>query len=178
MLKRLMGTLAPRFAALVSCAALGACAHHPLPTPSPIAAVAPARPLDAELQTLLLGNVLHFDYDSASLDKPGRERLARIGEYLLRHPDEGIRISGNCDERGTEEYNLALGQRRADVAKQYLTGLGIDERRIATVSYGKDRPALDEHDARAWAANRRDEFSESDALRVDVVATLDDADAR
>ena len=69
-----------------------------------------------------------------------------------------MRVEGNCDERGTQEYNLALGQRRADAAKKFLMALGVAEHRIGTISYGEERPADPGHNERAWALNRRDEF--------------------
>ncbi len=162
-----------RFALLIPCIAFVACAHRQVLPSTPEPELDPTAEVDPDLKALLAGSVLHFDYDATNLDRQNRQRLARIAEYLRDHPEVGLRISGNCDERGTEEYNLMLGQRRADVARQYLTDLGIDDSRIATVSYGKDKPTDDDHDALAWAQNRRDEFEPMGAPRADVVAARD-----
>jgi peptidoglycan-associated lipoprotein len=140
-----------------------------LPKPGPITTVAMS--VDPDLESLLAGSVLHFDTDASNLDKHDRQRLQHVADYLLGHPGTAIRVAGNCDERGTEEYNLALGQRRSDVAKQYLVDLGVEEARVVTVSYGKEHPASDGHDEASWAQNRRDELFEAE---TDVVATSDD----
>ncbi len=79
-------------------------------------------------------------------------------EWLKANPKARIRIEGNCDERGTIEYNQALGQRRASSAKKYLTDLGISAKRITLISYGKEKPTCTEHDEACWQKNRRDDF--------------------
>jgi peptidoglycan-associated lipoprotein len=112
-----------------------------------------------DLQKMLAGDVLHFDFDRADLKPESRERLQRISEILAKHPGLTIRIEGNCDERGGEEFNLQLGQQRAAVAKKYLVNLGVGANRVDTISYGKDRPANPEHNEQAWAENRRDDIS-------------------
>jgi len=102
--------------------------------------------------------MIHFDFDKADLKPEARKILKKIAEWLLKHPEYNIRIEGYCDERGTEEYNLALGQRRADAAKKYLIELGVSPDRISTISYGEENPIDPRHCEEAWAKNRRDQF--------------------
>jgi peptidoglycan-associated lipoprotein len=99
-----------------------------------------------------------FDLDKAEIRTDQRDKLAADGTWLRSHPSVKVRIEGHCDERGTEAYNLALGEHRAAAVRAYLTTLGVDEARIATISYGKDRPFATGHDEAAWAENRRDHF--------------------
>ncbi len=102
--------------------------------------------------------MIHFDFDKSELKPKAREILKKKAEWLLKHPEFNVRIEGYCDERGTEEYNLALGQRRADAAKKYLIELGVPADRISTISYGEENPIDPRHCEAAWAKNRRDEF--------------------
>jgi len=83
---------------------------------------------------------VYFDYDFSELSPETRTVLQSFFEHARQRPDQGVRIEGNCDERGSREYNLALGQRRADAARKYLENLGLDPRRITTISNGKERP--------------------------------------
>jgi peptidoglycan-associated lipoprotein len=108
-----------------------------------------------DLQKMLAGEVLNFDFDRADLSAESRERLQRIAEILAKHPGLTVRIEGHCDERGGEEFNLQLGQMRAAAAKKYLGNLGIASARIDTISYGKTRPANPAHNEQAWTENRR-----------------------
>ncbi len=101
---------------------------------------------------------IHFDYDKYSLKSGSREILKKQATWLTNHETASVIIEGNCDERGTTEYNLALGERRAKEAMKYLVELGIDGKRLKTVSYGKERPLDSEHNEEAWAKNRRDHF--------------------
>ncbi len=101
---------------------------------------------------------IHFDYDKFSLTDTGRAFLNKHAAWLSKNKDVMIVIEGNCDERGTSEYNLALGERRADAAAKYLTGMGIDSKRIKTISYGFERPLDPRHNEEAWAKNRRAHF--------------------
>ena len=101
---------------------------------------------------------IYFDFDQSDLRPEAREILNVKAEVLRRYPDIRIRIEGHCDERGTVEYNLALGERRAEAARAYLIDLGIDPDRITTVSYGEERPAVEGSNEAAWSQNRRDEF--------------------
>ena len=102
---------------------------------------------------------IYFDFDMAELKPEAKAVLKAKADFLGAYPEYALRIDGHCDERGTAEYNLALGDRRAHAAKQYLTDLGISEHRMSTVSYGEERPADPGHNEEAWAKNRRDEFT-------------------
>ncbi len=101
---------------------------------------------------------LHFGFDKFDLTSEAMEILNRKASFLKADTNVTIRIEGNCDERGTTEYNLALGDRRADSALNYLLEQGIAKERISTVSYGKERPLDPGHNEKAWAKNRRDHF--------------------
>ena len=101
---------------------------------------------------------IHFDFDKYDLRPEDIKILDEKASFLKAHPDLNIRIEGNCDERGTIEYNLALGDRRAKAAQKYLYDVGIDKGRITTISYGKERPLDPGHNEEAWAKNRRDHF--------------------
>jgi len=105
----------------------------------------------------LLGDI-YFDFDKADLSEDARARLAKNGDWLRSHPEFQVTIEGNCDERGTNEYNLALGQRRASAAKDYLASLGLDASRLQTISYGEERPVCTESDEGCWSRNRHDHF--------------------
>ena len=102
---------------------------------------------------------IYFDYDAATLTHAARQTLTRNFDLLKKDPRAKVRIEGNCDERGSDEYNLALGERRAQAAALYLTTLGIPAERLSTISYGKEKPADPGHDEAAWARNRRDELA-------------------
>jgi peptidoglycan-associated lipoprotein len=101
---------------------------------------------------------VYFDFDKSDVREDQRDALQRNAEWLKKYPTIRFRIEGHCDERGTREYNLALGERRANSAKEYLASLGIDSSRMETVSYGKERPFDPGHDESAWAKNRRAHF--------------------
>ena len=102
---------------------------------------------------------IHFDFDKYNIRQEDRKILSRNAAYLLKSKNMTIIIEGNCDERGTAEYNMALGERRADEAKKYLVNLGVDSKRITTISYGSEKPLDPGHDEDAWAKNRRDHFA-------------------
>jgi len=99
-----------------------------------------------------------YDYDAATLREDARTALAADAEWLKDHPGAKIVIEGHCDERGTDEYNLALGDRRANAAKEYLQALGIDEGRFKTVSYGRARPFCTDENETCYQENRRAHF--------------------
>jgi peptidoglycan-associated lipoprotein len=99
-----------------------------------------------------------FDYDKYDIRPEARDALARTAEFLRRYPEAKVSIEGHCDERGSLEYNLALGAERAEATKKFLTSLGIDASRMSTVSYGKERPFCTEHDETCWQQNRRGHF--------------------
>ncbi len=113
---------------------------------------------DDPLPELLKETVLHYNYDESALSGPDMMRLQKVARVLRDQPWSAIRISGNCDERGTEEYNLALGQRRADAAQAYLIALGVREDQIETISYGEELPLIPAATEEAYAENRRAEF--------------------
>lgn len=96
-----------------------------------------------------------FEYDSSALDAQGQDVLTRQAGWLQSNGNVNVTIEGHCDERGTREYNIALGERRAYAAKKYLVSQGVSPNRISTVSYGKERPAVIGSDEGAWAQNRR-----------------------
>lgn len=98
---------------------------------------------------------IHFDFDKSNLTPEARKILDQYAAWLLEHKDFNILIEGHCDERGTTEYNLALGEGRAAAAANYLADLGIEEKRVETISYGKERPLDPGHNEEAWAKNRR-----------------------
>lgn len=102
---------------------------------------------------------VYFDYDSPDLRQDARNTLTKNAEIMLKSkPVAKIKIEGHCDERGSSEYNLALGERRAKSAMQYLITLGVKPERLSVISYGKEKPAVQGNDEQAWAKNRRAEF--------------------
>ena len=100
-------------------------------------------------------DTVYFDTDRYNIDSEDAAALASQAQWLMRYPDKRATLEGHCDERGTREYNLALGERRANAAKTYLASLGVDSSRITTLSYGKERPAAMGSDEASWAKNRR-----------------------
>jgi peptidoglycan-associated lipoprotein len=103
-------------------------------------------------------DMIFFDFDRSDLREDSRQTLQAKAEALRQFPDIRVRIEGHADERGTVEYNLALGERRADAARAYLIDLGIDPDRMTTISYGEERPQVQGSNESAWSQNRRDEF--------------------
>ena len=101
---------------------------------------------------------VYFDFDSSKIRQDQVERIEGNGDFLKKNPEVHIRIEGNCDPRGTNEYNLALGERRALSAKRYLANLGVDGSRMDTISFGEEKLLLFGHDEISWAQNRRDDF--------------------
>lgn len=99
-----------------------------------------------------------FEFDKSRLTMDARALLQANAEWLRNHPDIRVQIEGHCDERGTIEYNLALGERRAMSVRNYLVSLGIPAEQLYTISYGEERPAVLGHTEEAWAQNRRAEF--------------------
>lgn len=102
---------------------------------------------------------IFFNFDDSTILADQRKVLDQDFTWLKAHPEVKVTAEGNCDERGTEEYNLALGERRAEAAKNYLVAEGIAADRINTISYGKDRPFVLGHDENTWRLNRRDHFA-------------------
>jgi len=107
---------------------------------------------DAGLRTI------NFDFDKYDIRSDARGVLAQNADYLKANSSIKVQIEGHCDERGSTEYNIALGEKRANAAKQYLADLGVGNDRVSTISYGEERPLVDESNPEAWAKNRRAEF--------------------
>lgn len=165
---------------------LTACHAKPAPAPAPTPAAAPpvvitnpppqqmtapppvakpSGPTEAEIAaevsrvTNAIGQPIYFEYDKDVIRDSERAALDAKVPLLQQYPQLRIRIAGNTDERGSDEYNLALGQRRAAAAQRYLNGRGIESSRIDIVSYGEERPAMTGEGEAAWSRNRRDEFT-------------------
>ena len=102
---------------------------------------------------------IYFDFDSYDLSNQARKTLTSDADYLRKRAVAKLRIEGNCDERGSAEYNIALGEKRAKTAEKYLVTMGIPANRLSIISYGKEKPADPGHDEAAWAKNRRDDFT-------------------
>ncbi len=156
-----------RVAALAAMLALAACATKPRP-----AAEAPpqAPPATAQMQNRVettavpgsvqdfrvnVGDTVHFAYDKYEIQDQDRDLLQRQAAWLQKYPQVRVTIEGHCDPRGTREYNLALGARRASAVKEYLVSLGVPSSRVDTISYGKERPVCTESDESCWAQDRR-----------------------
>ncbi|MET0179778.1 MAG: peptidoglycan-associated lipoprotein Pal, partial [Novosphingobium sp.] len=116
---------------------------------------APIPGSQADYVASVTSDTVYFDTDRYDIDSGDGATLRSQAQWLARYPGTRITIEGHCDERGTRDYNLALGERRANAAKTYLIGVGVDPSRIATVSYGKERPLALGSDEASWARNRR-----------------------
>ncbi len=151
-----------------SALALGACAKKPpeelppapvattAPTPAPAVPQGPQPGSQAHFSNAMRGaDTIYFDTDKYDIDSQDAAALRQQAEYLLQYPSAGATVQGHADERGTREYNLALGERRANAAKNYLVSLGVSDSRLRTVSYGEERPVALGSDEAAWAQNRR-----------------------
>ena len=101
---------------------------------------------------------IYFEFDKSTLTPAAQDNLLQKAEWLRENPDTTVTIGGHCDNRGTNEYNLALGDRRAESAKAFLVDLGIDASRLTAISYGEERPVDPRNNEEAWAKNRRDHF--------------------
>jgi peptidoglycan-associated lipoprotein len=123
--------------------------------PAPVAAAAPS------LEDMFLKEVrdAFFDYDAATIRPDAREALQKTADFLKNYPQARVTIEGHCDERGSTEYNLALGQRRANAVKEYLVSLGISADRLSTTSWGKEKPFCTESNEACWQQNRRGHFT-------------------
>jgi len=138
-------------------------APPPAPTtaPAPPATRGESDVMSQDLQTLNSKGYLKdgfFDFDKADLRDDARTALAADAEWMKQYASIKVLVEGHCDERGTEEYNLSLGQKRASAVKDYLVSLGIEGSRVNTVSYGKARPFCTDHDENCWQQNRRGHF--------------------
>ena len=165
MVKKLLGVLG---IAILSVAVVGCASRSPEPEPEPepsrggfgqegetepVRRATPAPgAATAEFETI------YFEFDVSTLRPDAKATLRASAEGLKQHPDTRVEVQGNCDNRGSNEYNLALGSRRAESARRYLRDLGINASRITTVSFGEERPAVRGNNEVAWAKNRRDDF--------------------
>ncbi len=116
-----------------------------------------ATPVDMAAQTITDG-IVYFDFDKYDVKPEYREMLRQKAELMRQYPSIRVRIEGNCDERGTQEYNLALGERRARAAYEYMVMLGVNPSQLEMISYGKERPAVQGTGDQVWSLNRRDDF--------------------
>ena len=132
-----------------------ALAGEDLPLAEPVEEFVYIEPITPEFEAV------RFDYDQYRIRSQDEAILGRIASYLREHPETRVLIEGNCDERGTNEYNMALGEQRALAARRYLVGLGVDSGRLSTISYGEERPIDIRSTEDAWAKNRRAEFAVS-----------------
>ena len=154
-----------KFACLSAALLLAACTHkqeavNTAPPPAPMApAPAPVTssivPGSAEDLRVNVGDTVHFAYNQYNIEDSDKGILGRQAAWLAKYPSVRVTIEGNCDERGTREYNLALGARRANAVKEYLVSLGVNTARLQTVSYGKERPLCTQSSEDCWAQNRR-----------------------
>src|SRR5256885_2921017 len=175
---------ASRLLTMLAAAALFAACSHAKPAseekvaqaPSQPAAVRPAvaQPEPAQVQANgqdeldrameQLRNVsVFFEFDSATLTADARDKLSAVGNVLARYPDLKVRIEGNCDERGSEQYNLALGQRRADAVKRYIADVAAKPAQLVAISFGSEKPKATGHDEEAWQQNRRADLAAGSA---------------
>jgi peptidoglycan-associated lipoprotein len=146
---------------------LAACAHkqeavNMAPPPPHTATVVPParvtrsiRPGSEQDFRVNVGDTVHFALNQYQIEDSDKALLQRQAAWLSKYPRVQVRIEGHCDERGTREYNLALGARRANAVKEYLAGQGVAMGRIDTISYGKERPICTQSDEQCWAQNRR-----------------------
>lgn len=135
----------------------GVATTTPPRTPATVAPPQPTGPAPGSEQDFVVnvGDRVFFGFDSSNLDSEAQETLRRQAAWLERYPSTTITVEGHCDERGTRAYNLALGARRANAVKQYLTSLGVNSGRIKTISYGKERPVALCSNESCWSQNRR-----------------------
>jgi peptidoglycan-associated lipoprotein len=123
--------------------------------PSGAGSLTPQQQALAQLKTK---NVVYFDYDSSEIQQQYLAVVSANASYLVKYPTAHVRLEGNTDERGSREYNIGLGERRAQVVRRALLAQGVADAQITTVSYGEERPAVEGHDEAAYAQNRRVEF--------------------
>jgi peptidoglycan-associated lipoprotein len=163
--------------ALLSIAALAACASQstpesePAPAPAPSTSAKPATPQAttataaprgaatfSRAATMPQARSVYYEYDKSEIKADGVKTIDAHAQYLRDHPEVKVKVEGNADERGSAEYNLALGQRRADAVMKRMAILGVSSERIETVSFGKEKPKATGHDESAWSENRRSDI--------------------
>ena len=155
-------SLGLKLAAIAFAVVLAGCETKPVVTPeAPPPAPAVATPTStivpgsAEDLRVNVGDTVHFDYDKYAILDADKGTLQRQATWLGKYPSVRVTIEGHADERGTREYNLALGARRANAVKEYLVSIGVSAARVDTISYGKERPICSESTEACWAQNRR-----------------------
>jgi len=156
-----------KFAAIAAMLMVAACASKPKPmaeAPPPPPSSTTAPPAEVQSSTVPgslqdfkvnVGDTVHFDYDKYSVRDDDKDLLSRQAAWLQKYPQVRVTVEGHCDERGTREYNLALGARRANAVKEYLVSLGVSSARVDTISYGKERPICTESDESCYSQNLR-----------------------
>jgi peptidoglycan-associated lipoprotein len=144
------------FAAVALLVACTATPPTPAPTAAPMAPPMASGPAPGSQEDLVAtaGDRVYFDTDRSTLSTEAQDTLGKQAAWLAKYGQVAVQVAGNCDERGTEEYNIALGQRRANAARDYLVAKGVAGSRITTISYGKDRPIDPASTPEAWAQNR------------------------
>jgi len=135
-------------------------AEEPMKEPPPPITVAPAMPPGVAVTEEKISQFddVRFDFDKSEVREEGRKACAVVADYLKKHPQAKMQIEGHCDDRGTAEYNMALGERRATAVMTYLVSLGVPKAALSTVSFGKEKPLDPAHNEEAWAKNRRAHF--------------------
>ncbi|HWY15449.1 MAG TPA: peptidoglycan-associated lipoprotein Pal [Rhizomicrobium sp.] len=155
-----------RFATLAFVLVVAACTTKPKTAEAPPEGPPPATSTQNQVETTVVpgsvqdfrvnvGDTVHFDYDKYEINGQDRELLQRQAQWLQKYAQVRVTVEGHCDERGTREYNLALGARRANAVKEYLVSVGVSSARVDTISYGKERPVCTGSDESCWAQNRR-----------------------
>ena len=159
-------------AAFLGTVILAGCSSTPTPTATPEERMSAIEGWDIEMEPLTEGIAftdpsaadalilqdIHFDFDQSEIKEPDKLILNEVSGWMLEHPDAMLQIEGHCDERGTKEYNLALGERRSLSVRRFLTGLNINPQRLHTISYGEEQPLCAESTEECWARNRRAHF--------------------
>lgn len=148
--------------------------QDPVPfTPPPSEPAKPPAPTETPVQQIAQNFTrVNFDYDSAALTVSAKQALDENIRLLREHPDVRIKVQGHCDERGTTEYNLSLGDRRASAVRKYLIAAGIAPSRVETISYGEEKPLIPGTGEDVWAQNRRAEFQVTSGDLSHTVGTL------
>jgi peptidoglycan-associated lipoprotein len=129
-------------------------APEPAPAPAPVVMVDPLN----DPTSILAKRSVYFPFDVSAVQEDDKPIVEAHGKYLSEHPDRKVRVEGNCDERGSNEYNLALGQRRAESVKKMMILSGAQASQIETVSYGEEKPVCTEHNEACWKQNRRSDI--------------------
>ena len=142
----------------VSCQKKVLAVEKPAPAPVEKKAEVVVVPPPAKMDDYIMQEDIFFEFDKATLAPSAQDNLMKKAEWMRSNPDATVTIEGHADERGTNEYNLALGERRAESAKNFLVDLGIAPSRLTTISYGEERPIDPQSNEEAWAKNRRGHF--------------------